>query len=85
MAKRTKNVQINIKTDGKAWSWKGHDHQCGPWCWHRGGGAGGVYFLGFIGAALYYLNTTTGFWPGFLGLLKALVWPAFVVYKLLGL
>lgn len=52
-----------------------------------GGGnpAGPVFFLGFIGAAVYYLHTTVGFWPSVAGLLKACVWPAFLVYHLLGL
>lgn len=49
-------------------------------------GCGGcAYFLGFIGAAIYYISTATGFWMGVLGILKALVWPAFVVFKLLGM
>lgn len=46
---------------------------------------GSGYGLGVIGAAAYYLHTTTGFWPGVVGLLKACVWPAFLVYHLLGL
>ena len=49
------------------------------------GGTPPFYFLGMIGAAVYYLHTTAGFWPGVAGLLKALVWPAFLVYHLLGL
>jgi hypothetical protein len=49
------------------------------------GGAGGAYFLAMIGAAVYYLHTTTGFWPSIVALLKAVVWPAFLVYHLLGL
>ena len=48
-----------------------------------GGCSGCGYFLGFIGTAVYYLQSTTGFWNGFLGLLKALVWPAFLVYEVL--
>ncbi len=44
---------------------------------------GGIYGLGFIGAAVYYLQTASGFWVGVLGLLKALVWPAFLIYELL--
>lgn len=44
---------------------------------------GMVYILGFIGAAVYYLSRATGFWVGVLGVLKAFVWPAFVVYELL--
>ena len=46
-------------------------------------GAGAVYCLGFIGAAVYFIQHATGFWIGVLGVLKALVWPAFLVYELL--
>lgn len=42
--------------------------------------AGGLYGLGFIGAAVYYISTATSFGMGVLGFLKALVWPAFLVY-----
>ncbi len=44
---------------------------------------GSVYFVGAIGAAIYYVSTATDFWIGVLGLLKALVWPAFLVYAAL--
>ena len=47
------------------------------------GCAGAVYGLGFIGAAVYYISTATGFWVGVLGVLKAIVWPAFLVFELL--
>ena len=47
-------------------------------------GTGAIYGLGFIGAMIYYIQNATGFWIGVLGILKALVWPAFVVYKALG-
>ncbi|MAG08163.1 hypothetical protein CMO89_01715 [Candidatus Woesearchaeota archaeon] len=43
----------------------------------------GIYFFGFIGAAIYYISTATSFWNGVLGFFKALVWPAFVVYEAL--
>ncbi len=39
-----------------------------------------VYCLGLIGAAIYFIGTATTFWMGFVGLLKAMVWPAFLVY-----
>ena len=42
-----------------------------------------VYGLGFIGAAIYYIVTATGFWVGVLGFLKAIVWPVFLVYEVL--
>ena len=44
---------------------------------------GCAYGLGVIGAAIYYISTATGFWMGVLGVLKALVWPAFLVFELL--
>lgn len=53
----------------------------GPNC---GACGGGIYFIGFIGAVIYYIQQANSFWMGVLGILKALVWPAFLVYKLLG-
>ena len=47
------------------------------------GAAGGAYFLGFIGAVVYYISTASGFWNGVWGFIKALVWPAFLVYEAL--
>ncbi|MCL5071355.1 MAG: hypothetical protein M1308_10740 [Actinobacteria bacterium] len=44
---------------------------------------GGVYGLAFIGAAVYYVQHAQTFVEGLLGVLKALVWPALLVYKLL--
>jgi hypothetical protein len=43
---------------------------------------GGAYFLGMVGIAVYYLQHAATFWDGVWGLLKALVWPAFLVYQL---
>lgn len=48
-------------------------------------GAGCIYGLGVIGAAFYYIPLATGFWGVVLAILKAIVWPAFLVYKLLGI
>lgn len=44
---------------------------------------GAVYGLGFIGAAVYFLPHATTFWFGVLAVLKALVWPAILVYEAL--
>jgi hypothetical protein len=49
-------------------------------CGGAGGSGGAIYGLGFIGAAVYYISTASGFWMGVLGFLKAIVWPAFLVY-----
>lgn len=43
----------------------------------------GLYGLGFVGALIYYLQHAPTFWMGVLGFLKALVWPAFLVYQLM--
>ncbi|MEN8156199.1 MAG: hypothetical protein ABFS10_04560 [Bacteroidota bacterium] len=45
--------------------------------------ASAVYGVGIIGAAIYYISAATGFWVGLVGILKALVWPAFLVYEAL--
>ena len=47
-----------------------------------------VYGMGFIGSAIYFIATATGFWNGVLGFLKAIVWPVFLTYgvfKFLGI
>lgn len=49
------------------------------------GTSGAVYGLGFVGAVVYYIQNADTFWMGVLGIIKALVWPAMLVYKLLGL
>jgi hypothetical protein len=62
------------------WKWKNHMHS------HGCGGA--IYVLGFLGALYYYWTTSASVWAGFIGLLKAIFWPAFLVYglfKFLGL
>jgi len=53
-------------------------------CSTKNGTCGGaIYGLGFVGAAIYYISTASGFWMGVLGLLKAIVWPAMFVFELL--
>jgi len=42
----------------------------------------GAYFLGFLGAAIYYISVATTFWVGVLGVLKAIIWPVFLVFEL---
>jgi len=42
-----------------------------------------VYCFGLIGAAVYFIGSATTFGMGFLGFLKALVWPSFLVNYLL--
>jgi len=44
-----------------------------------GSSSDAVYGLGLIGAAIYFISTATTM--GVLGFLKAIVWPAFLVYE----
>ena len=52
----------------------------------KGAGAGGgaVYGLGLIGAAVYFFQQASDFWSYVFALPKAIVWPALVIYQLLG-
>lgn len=49
----------------------------------RGGSAGFVLFVTFIGAAVYFVNQVDGFWNIVLAVLKAMVWPAILIYNVL--
>jgi hypothetical protein len=49
----------------------------------QGGASEAVYGLGLIGAAVYFIGHATTFWLGVLGFLKAIVWPALVVFEAL--
>ncbi len=46
---------------------------------------GGIYGMAFIGAAIYFIQHATGFWMGVVGFIKAIFWPAVVLYKVLEL
>jgi hypothetical protein len=54
-------------------------------CNKNGGMCGGAYGLAVVGAAVYYIQQSDTFWMGVLGVLKAIVWPAMVMYKAMGL
>lgn len=45
--------------------------------------SGGIYGLAFIGSLIYFLQHADSLWMGLLGILKAIVWPAILVYKFL--
>jgi hypothetical protein len=47
---------------------------------HERGAASLVYILGLIGAGVYYIGKAATFGAGVVGFLKALVWPAFLIY-----
>jgi len=66
------------KRDCKDLFGKENKMSCGSSC------GGCFYFAGFIGAVIYYIQNSTSFGDGVLGILKAIVWPVVLVYKLLG-
>lgn len=43
--------------------------------------AGMFFFLTYVGAAWYFLQISYGFWPSILALLKAAVWPAYLIHR----
>jgi hypothetical protein len=45
------------------------------------GSMGGIYGLAFVGALVYYIQNSTSFMDGVIGILKAIVWPAMIMYK----
>ncbi|MGE5507495.1 MAG: hypothetical protein ACM3RP_03250 [Chitinophagales bacterium] len=49
------------------------------------GVSGGIYGLGFLGAAVYFVQHSHTFWGAVLGVLKAIFWPAVVMYRVLEL
>lgn len=68
-----------MSKDKKAY-WKDHQEKKNM---KMGSVSGGVYGLAFVGAAVYFIQHATTFGTGALGVLKAIVWPALLVYKLL--
>ncbi len=51
---------------------------------NQAGPSGFIYFLAYIGAAIYFVHQSTGgFWEVILGLLQAIVWPVYVMYHVL--
>lgn len=49
------------------------------------GPLGWVLFVAWVGAAIYFYQQDPGFIGFFVALIKAAVWPAYVLYQVLGL
>jgi hypothetical protein len=43
------------------------------------------YGIAFSGAVVYFIQHAGSFWEGVLGVLKAIVWPAILMYKVFDL
>lgn len=64
------------KEDIKKWCQDSKDYS-------NHGTSGALYFVGFVGALIYWMQAAVGFGAVVTGILKAIVWPAYIVYKLL--
>lgn len=49
----------------------------------KGAPLGFVLFVAYIGAAVYFINQTSGFWNIIWALIKAIVWPGIIVYHVM--
>ncbi len=58
--------------------------KCSSSSGNSAGGMGGfTYFLFFLGALIFYIQQSGSFWEYVIAVLKALVWPAFLIYQVL--
>ncbi len=44
------------------------------------GQLGFIFFMCYIGAAVYFVDKANGFWEVIFAFIQAIVWPAFLVY-----
>ena len=81
--KETPEVEINAKWSGNEF-WKdwGKDKKDKKTKSSSDSG-GALYFVGFVGSLVYWLQAASGFMAIVTAVLKSMVWPAYVVYKLL--
>jgi hypothetical protein len=48
---------------------------------NKGGPGGFIFLLTYVGAAVYFVQNSEGFWGLVLALLQAAVWPAFLIHR----
>jgi hypothetical protein len=81
---KSKNPKLEIKAnftgadDWKEWCKENNKNK-----YSNHGTSGALYFVGFIGSLVYWMQAAVGFGAVVTGFLKSLVWLAYVVYKLL--
>lgn len=73
-------IEISAKMKGVE-NWKDCNPNKNNYSNH--GTSGALYFVGFIGSMVYWMQAAVGFGAVVTGFLKSLVWPAYIVYKLL--
>lgn len=78
-SKKDEDIEKEIEKKINTWEKKMNKKKCTDT--NQGGNA--VYGVGFVGALIYFMQAADSFWMVILGFLKALVWPAYFVYKFL--
>ncbi len=78
-------LEINAKLKGvdkmKDWNWNSKGKSKSK---STSDGMGTMlYFVGFVGSVVYWMQAAEGFGAVITGVLKSMVWPAYIVYKLL--
>jgi hypothetical protein len=48
---------------------------------NQAGPMGFVLFMSFVGALVYFVQRADGFWNVIVAVLKAAVWPAFLIHR----
>ena len=74
MGKQDKDEDINVKDCKKKMFCRGKNS--------RGGASGAIYGLGLVGAVVYFIQNSHTFMDGVIGILKAIIWPALLIFKL---
>jgi len=74
MIKPDKDEDINIKECKNKMFYRGKNS--------GGGASGAIYGLGFVGAVVYFIQNSHTFINGAIGVLKAIIWPALLIFKL---
>ena len=75
-------LEVNAKWSGPEF-WKDWGKDSKKQKDSSGGSGGALYFVGFVGSLIYWFQAAVGFWAFVTAVLKSMVWPAYVVYKLL--
>lgn len=52
---------------------------------NEGGATGFVFFVAWIGALVYFVQQSEGFWGFIVAIVQSIFWPAFIVYEVLKL
>lgn len=83
-SKKDPQIEIKAKINGsEQWKEWGKDWDTNKKINTNHGTAGALYFVGFVGSLIYWWQAAHSFSMVITGFLKSLVWPAYIVYKLL--